>query len=48
MTECSKSKEDWPMNSIDTKGKVTDMWKKIFERSKSYISRRKTKEKEEW
>ena len=43
MTECSKSKEDWLMNSINTKGKVTDMWKKIFE-----ISRRKTEKREEW
>ena len=48
MTEHSKSKEDWQMNSIDTKGKITDMWKKIFEKSRSYISRRKTEEREEW
>ena len=35
------------MNSIDTKKKVIDMWKKTFERSRSYISRRKTEEKRE-
>ena len=36
------------MNLIDTKEEVIDMWKKIFEKSKSYISRRKTEKKKKW
>ena len=35
------------MNSINTKKKIIDIWKKIFERSRSYILRRKTEEKKE-
>jgi len=36
------------MNSIDTKEKITDMWKKIFKKSRNYMLKRITEERKEW
>ena len=49
MIEHFKFKECWLMNWTNTKEKEIVMWKRIFERFKSYIWIKKKKEmKEEW
>ena len=35
------------MSSIDTKGRITVMWRQTFEKSRSYIWMRKRREKME-
>ena len=40
-------KEGWQTSSIDTKGRITVMWRQTFEKSRSYIWMRKRREKME-
>ena len=43
-----KFKECWQMNWTNTREKETVMWKRTFEKSRSYILRRETEKKKEW